>query len=47
MTTEGKIGSAEDLNYSFLVKTFEGLSESQKSKITQVLKNTGALKETG
>ena len=39
--------STEDLNYSFLVKTFEGLSESQKSKIIQVLKNTGALKETG
>jgi len=47
MTSEGQTGSTEDLNYSFLVKTFEGLSESQKSKIIQVLKNTGALKETG
>ena len=37
----------EDLNYSFLIKTFGRLSESQKSKIIQILKNTGSLKETG
>ena len=37
----------EDLNYSFLVKTFGRLSETQKSKIIQILKNTGSLKETG
>ena len=41
------VASAEDLNYSFLVKTFGRLSESQKSKIIQILKNTGSLKETG
>ena len=39
--------SAEDLNYSFLIKTFGSLSENQKSKIVQILKNTGSLKETG
>ena len=39
--------STEDLNYSFLIKTFGKLSESQKSKIIQILKNTGSLKETG
>ena len=37
----------EDLNYSFLIKTFGKLSESQKLKIIQILKNTGSLKETG
>ena len=39
--------TAEDLNYSFLIKTFGRLSENQKSKIIQILKNTGSLKETG
>ena len=41
------LGSAEDLNYSFLIKTFGQMSESQKLKIIQILKNTGSLKETG
>ncbi len=41
------IDSTEDLNYSFLIKTFGKLSESQKLKIIQILKNTGSLKETG
>ena len=41
------VDSTEDLNYSFLIKTFGRLSESQKSKIIQILKNTGSLKETG
>ncbi len=39
--------SAEDLNYSFLIKTFRQMSEPQKLKIVQILKNTGSLKETG
>ena len=30
----------DDLNYSFLVKLFSGLSTEQKGKILQVLKNT-------
>ena len=38
----------EDLNYSFLIKTFGRLSENQKSKVIQILRNTGSLKkETG
>ena len=41
------LDSTEDLNYSFLIKTFGRLSENQKSKIVQILKNTGSLKETG
>ena len=38
----------EDLNYSFLAKLFSTLSEQQKEKIFQVLKNTRSLeKKTG
>ena len=38
----------EDLNYSFLVKLFTNLSEQQKEKIFQVLRNTRILdKKTG
>ena len=44
---ESQADSTEDLNYSFLIKTFGRLSENQKSKIIQILKNTGSLKETG
>ena len=32
------VDSTEDLNYSFLIKTFGKLSESQKLKIIQILK---------
>ena len=37
----------EDLNYSFLVKLFSNLSDLQKEKIMQVLKNTRILEKTG
>ena len=37
----------EDLNYSFLVKLFSGLSDQQKEKIMQVLRNTRSLERTG
>ena len=38
----------EDLNYSFLAKLFANLSEEQKEKIFQVLRNTRSLeKKTG
>jgi hypothetical protein len=38
----------EDLNYSFLVKLFSNLEETQKEKIFQVLKNTRSLeRKTG
>ena len=36
-----------DYNYSFLVKLFNNLSEPQKEKIFQVLKNTTAIEKTG
>ncbi len=39
--------SGEDLNYSFLTKTFASLSRSQKEKILQVLRNTISLDKTG
>ena len=37
----------EDLNYSFLVKLFSVLSDKQKEKIFQILKNTRSLEKTG
>ena len=36
-----------DLNYSFLIKIFSKLSQNQKAKVIQILKNTTDLKETG
>ena len=38
---------SEDLNYSFLAKLFAGLSNQQKEKIFQVLRNTRTLERTG
>ena len=38
---------SDDLNYSFLSKTFNSLSKSNKEKILQVLKNTINLEKTG
>ena len=37
----------DDLNYSFLSKTFASLSNAQKEKILEVLKNTSSLQKTG
>ena len=37
----------DDLNYSFLTKTFSSLSKTQKEKILQVLRNTSSLDKTG
>ncbi len=34
--------NSEDLNYSFLSKTFTSLSRPQKEKILQILKNTSS-----
>ena len=42
-----KSDSTEDLNYSFLAKLFSSLSDQQKEKIFQVLKNTRTLEKTG
>jgi len=36
-----------DYNYAFLAKLFNGLSEQQREKIYQVLKNTRTLVKTG
>ena len=41
------VDATEDLNYSFLAKLFSSLSENQKDKILQVLKNTRNLSQTG
>ena len=38
---------SNDLNYSFLAKLFISLSDQEKEKILQVLKNTRALEKTG
>ena len=38
---------SDDLNYSFLSKTFTSLSKSQKEKILQVLRNTINFEKTG
>ena len=37
----------EDLNYSFLAKLFSALSDKQKEKILQILKNIRNLEKTG
>ena len=37
----------EDLNYSFLAKLFSTLSDKQKERILQILKNTRILENTG
>ena len=45
---EAENDRVEDLNYSFLAKLFSTLSELQKERIFQVLKNTRSLeKKTG
>ena len=45
LTQEGL--ETDDLNYSFLSKTFNLLSKSNKDKILQVLKNTSSLEKIG
>ena len=46
-TSEASEAVGEDFNYSFLAKLFSGLSEQQKTKILQVLRNTRILEKTG
>ena len=41
----GNVGE-ENYNYAFLVKLFSNLSDNQKEKISQVLKNSRALEKT-
>ena len=44
---DGQSSGTEDLNYSFLVKLFSGLSAQQKEKILQVLRNTRSFEKVG
>tara|TARA_B100000965_G_C19462384_1_gene700312 strand:+ start:634 stop:999 length:366 start_codon:yes stop_codon:yes gene_type:complete len=44
---KGESSIEDDLNYSFLSKTFASLSKIQKEKILQVLRNTVSLEKTG
>ena len=37
----------EDLNYSFLSRTFSSLSKTQKEKILQILSNTSKFEKIG
>jgi len=39
--------TSEDLNYSFLTKTFANLSQNDKNKILQVLRNVENIEKTG
>ena len=39
--------SNDDLNYSFLSRTFSSLSKSQKDKILQILNNTAKFEKVG
>ncbi len=39
--------SNEDLNYSFLSRTFSSLSKTQKEKILQILTNTNKIERVG
>ena len=44
---KNNLDNNDDLNYSFLTKTFSSLSKTQKEKILQVLRNTSGLEKTG
>jgi|TARA_B110000211_G_C13890034_1_gene469137 transcriptional regulator with XRE-family HTH domain len=41
------VSTIEDLNFTFLIKTFSSLSRVEKDKILQVLRNTESLYKTG
>jgi len=43
----GELTNNEDLNYSFLTRTFSSLSKGQKDKIFQILSNTSKFDKTG
>ena len=43
--TSDSPASTEDINFSFLAKLFTGLSDQQKEKIFQVLRNTRSLEK--
>ena len=43
----GELTNNEDLNYSFLSRTFSSLSKTQKEKIFQILSNTSRFEKHG
>ena len=43
--TAGETTDSDDLNYSFLTRTFSSLSKTQKEKILQILNNTSKLEK--
>ena len=45
--TEQNESSNEDLNYSFLSRTFASLSKTQKDRIIQILNNTSKIEKVG
>ena len=45
--SQSEINNNDDLNYSFLSRTFASLSKSQKEKILQILGNTSKFERTG
>ncbi len=44
---EGDSQNSEDLNYSFLTRTFSSMSKQQKEKILQILNNTSKFEKVG
>ena len=42
-----EMGNNDDLNYSFLSRTFSSLSKNQKEKILQILSNTAKFEKVG
>tara|TARA_B100001564_G_C20477953_1_gene595699 strand:+ start:461 stop:826 length:366 start_codon:yes stop_codon:yes gene_type:complete len=46
-SAKNDLNETDDLNYSFLSKTFAALSKSQREKILQVLRNTVSFDKTG
>ena len=44
---DGNENNNEDLNYSFLTRTFSSMSKQQKEKILQILNNTSKFEKVG
>ena len=47
LSADSTVSIGEDLNYSFLSRTFASLSKIQKDKILQILSNTSKFEKTG
>ena len=44
---DGNENNNEDLNYSFLTRTFSSMSKQQKEKILQILNNAAKFEKVG